>query len=110
MGIELVLRFIGGILAGAVMSEFGLGLVDTSETPLRATLLVFSLAAAAFAFGFTVTPYVTTVNVRQPEGQPTGQGGTGTPGLDITFAGSAPKLSGLTVQPASRSTLSRKQP
>ncbi|MGC4815259.1 SGNH/GDSL hydrolase family protein [Micromonospora sp. DT228] len=49
----------------------------------------------------TVTPYVLTVNVRQPEGQPTGQGGTGNPGLDLTFAGSAPRLSGLTVQPAS---------
>src|SRR3712207_8088080 len=33
--------------------------------------------------------YGLTVNVRQPEGQPTGQGGTGTPGLDLVFAGSA---------------------
>src|SRR5690349_3144966 len=48
----------------------------------------------------TVVQHVSTVNVRQPEGQPTGQGGTGTAGLDVTFAGSAPKLSGLTVQPA----------
>jgi lysophospholipase L1-like esterase len=49
----------------------------------------------------TVTRYSTTVNVRHPEGQPTGQGGTGTPGLDITFAGSAPKVTALTVTPAS---------
>ncbi|TDC82835.1 rhamnogalacturonan acetylesterase [Micromonospora sp. KC606] len=49
----------------------------------------------------TITQHVFTINVRQPEGQPTGQGGTGTPGLTITFAGSAPKLSGLTVQAAS---------
>lgn len=48
----------------------------------------------------TVTQHVFTINVRQPEGQPTGQGGTGTPGLTITFAGTAPKLSGLTVQAA----------
>ncbi|PSL57073.1 lysophospholipase L1-like esterase [Saccharothrix carnea] len=48
----------------------------------------------------TVTKQVFTINVRQPEGQPTGQGGTGTPGLTITFAGTAPRLSGLTVQPA----------
>jgi lysophospholipase L1-like esterase len=48
-----------------------------------------------------ITTYTVTINVRQPEGQPTGQGGTGTSGLQITFAGSAPKLSGLTVQPAS---------
>ncbi|TDB69404.1 rhamnogalacturonan acetylesterase, partial [Micromonospora sp. KC721] len=49
----------------------------------------------------TINRYVFTINVRQPEGQPTGQGGNGNPGLDITFAGSAPKLSGLTVQSAS---------
>jgi lysophospholipase L1-like esterase len=48
----------------------------------------------------TITQHVFTINVRQPEGQPTGQGGTGTPGLTITFAGTAPKLSGLTVQAA----------
>ncbi|PZG01811.1 rhamnogalacturonan acetylesterase [Micromonospora deserti] len=58
------------------------------------------LPAVTTAAG-TISKYVFTINVRQPEGQPTGQGGTGTPGLDITFAGSAPKLSGLTVEPAS---------
>ncbi|GLI01470.1 GDSL-type esterase/lipase family protein [Phytohabitans aurantiacus] len=58
------------------------------------------LPAISTASG-TVTPYTFTINVRQPEGQPTGQGGTGNAGLDITFAGSAPRLSGLTVQPAS---------
>ncbi|NUT18804.1 MAG: carbohydrate-binding protein [Hamadaea sp.] len=58
------------------------------------------LSAVTTAAG-TITQYVFTVNVRQPEGQPTGQGGTGTPGLDVTFAGSSPRLSGLTVQPAS---------
>ncbi|KJK47034.1 rhamnogalacturonan acetylesterase, partial [Lentzea aerocolonigenes] len=41
-----------------------------------------------------------TVNVRNPEGQPTGQGGTGTPGLQITFSGSAPAINSLTVTPA----------
>ncbi|NGY64370.1 rhamnogalacturonan acetylesterase [Lentzea sp. NEAU-D13] len=41
-----------------------------------------------------------TVNVRNPEGQPTGQGGTGTPGLQITFAGNAPAIGTLTVTPA----------
>ena len=48
----------------------------------------------------TITRHTFTINVRQPEGQPTGQGGTGTPGLDITFAGTAPKLSGLAVEAA----------
>ena len=41
-----------------------------------------------------------TVNVRTPEGQPTGQGGTGTAGLQITFAGTAPAIGTLTVTPA----------
>ena len=41
-----------------------------------------------------------TVNVRNPEGQPTGQGGNGTPGLQITFSGSAPAVNSLTVTPA----------
>jgi lysophospholipase L1-like esterase len=58
------------------------------------------LPAVATTAG-TINRYVFTINVRQPEGQPTGQGGTGTPGLDVTFTGSAPKLSGLTVEPAS---------
>jgi lysophospholipase L1-like esterase len=58
------------------------------------------LPAVSTAAG-TITRHVFTVNVRQPEGQPTGQGGTGNPGLNVTFAGSAPRLSGLTVQPAS---------
>src|SRR6185312_1375163 len=41
-----------------------------------------------------------TVNVRNPEGQPTGQGGTGTAGLDLTFGGSAPAIGSLTVTAA----------
>ncbi|KJK33024.1 rhamnogalacturonan acetylesterase [Lentzea aerocolonigenes] len=41
------------------------------------------------------------VNVRSPEGQPTGQGGNGTPGLQITFSGTAPAIGALTVTPAS---------
>ncbi|MDX3189662.1 rhamnogalacturonan acetylesterase [Streptomyces sp. MN03-5084-2B] len=47
-----------------------------------------------------VVPTTVTVNVRTPEGQPTGQGGTGTPGLDITFGGSAPAIGSLTVTAA----------
>ncbi|GIF42879.1 GDSL-type esterase/lipase family protein [Actinoplanes xinjiangensis] len=58
------------------------------------------LAPVATAAG-TISRHVFTINVRQPEGQPTGQGGSGTSGLDVSFAGSMPKLSGLTVAPAS---------
>ncbi|NUT46137.1 MAG: rhamnogalacturonan acetylesterase [Saccharothrix sp.] len=42
---------------------------------------------------------VLTVNVRQPEGQPTGQGGTGTPGLTLVFDGRAPAVEAVTVRP-----------
>ncbi len=60
MGVDLVLRFIGGILAGVSMTQLSLGLLDSVEPP-RANLLAFSMAAAAFAVGFAMTPYVTTV-------------------------------------------------
>lgn len=53
------------------------------------------------AAGSTAT-YSFTVNVRQPEGQPTGQGGTGNPGLDIRFRGSSPQVSAVSVKPASQ--------
>ncbi|MFE9750331.1 rhamnogalacturonan acetylesterase [Saccharothrix saharensis] len=42
---------------------------------------------------------VVTVNVRQPEGQPTGQGGTGTPGLTLVFDGRSPAVEAITVRP-----------
>lgn len=58
------------------------------------------LAAVPTGTGQVVRTTVT-VNVRNPEGQPTGQGGTGTPGLDITFGGTAPAIGSLTVTPAS---------
>jgi lysophospholipase L1-like esterase len=57
------------------------------------------LTAVSTATG-RIVPTTVTVNVRSPEGQPTGQGGTGTPGLDITFAGSSPAISSLTVTKA----------
>jgi lysophospholipase L1-like esterase len=41
-----------------------------------------------------------TVSVRSPEGQPTGQGGFGTPGLTLTFDGAAPRVAGLRVTTA----------
>ncbi|MCE6998296.1 RICIN domain-containing protein [Saccharothrix sp. S26] len=41
---------------------------------------------------------VVTVNVRVPEGQPTGQGGTGTPGLTLVFDGRSPAVSAITVK------------
>lgn len=41
-----------------------------------------------------------TVNVRNPEAQQNGFSGPGTPGLTLTFAGSAPKVSGIGLAPA----------
>jgi len=58
------------------------------------------LSAVSTAAGQVIRTAVT-VNVRVPEGQPTGQGGTGTSGLSMTFGGSAPQVRSLTVAPAS---------
>ena len=49
----------------------------------------------------SVKQYSFTINVRQPEGEPTGEGGTGTPGLDIRFTGAKPQVSAVSVKPAS---------
>lgn len=67
----------------------------TTTVEARRQVLPAVVTAAGAATEATVT-----VNVRQPEGQPTGQGGTGTPGLDITFGGPAPRVRGLTVTAA----------
>ncbi|WP_112237964.1 rhamnogalacturonan acetylesterase [Kribbella monticola] len=45
-----------------------------------------------------------TVNVRSPEGQQNGFGGPGTPGLTLTFSGSAPKVSGIGLASAASAT------
>ncbi|MFI8237828.1 rhamnogalacturonan acetylesterase [Streptomyces sp. NPDC085866] len=55
------------------------------------------LPETAVAAGERVTRSFT-VNVRIPEGEPTGPHGT--PGLDLTLGGSAPALSGIRVTPA----------
>jgi lysophospholipase L1-like esterase len=57
------------------------------------------LNAVSTSAGQVVTTTVT-VNVRNPEGEPTGEGGVGTPGLSIDFGGSAPAISSLTVTKA----------
>ncbi|MEU1401062.1 rhamnogalacturonan acetylesterase [Streptomyces sp. NPDC005728] len=55
------------------------------------------LPETAVAAGERVTRSFT-VNVRTPEGEPTGPDGT--PGLDLTLGGSAPALAGIRVTPA----------
>jgi uncharacterized protein YacL len=65
VSIDLVLRFIGGILAGVTAgvttSQVVPALLDPAEPQVRILLLTFSIAAAAFAVGFTITPYITIV-------------------------------------------------
>jgi lysophospholipase L1-like esterase len=65
------------------------GVTSVQAEARRVILGSISTAAGAFS------SQTFTVNVRQPEGQPTGQGGTGTPGLDLYFTGSAPRLNGI---------------
>ncbi|WP_165977958.1 discoidin domain-containing protein [Nonomuraea diastatica] len=71
------------------------GVTSVQAEARRTVLPAVSTAAGSYA------RYSFTLNVRQPEGQPTGQGGTGTPGLDLVFSGSAPKLNGIGLAPAS---------
>ncbi|MCQ9179338.1 rhamnogalacturonan acetylesterase [Streptomyces sp. IBSBF 2953] len=78
-----------------------IGGVTAAETDMWAEARRLMLPATKTAAGATAT-YSFTVNVRQPEGQPTGQGGTGNPGLDIRFAGSGPQVSAVSVKPAAQ--------
>ncbi|MEU3339606.1 rhamnogalacturonan acetylesterase [Streptomyces sp. NPDC006668] len=79
------------LLGGEAASSTGI----SGET--RRSLLPETPAAAGerVARGFTV-------NVRTPEGEPTGPDGT--PGLDLALRGSAPALAGIRVTPAARHT------
>ena len=71
------------------------------QTEMWAEARRLMLPATRTAAGAVAT-YSFTINVRQPEGQPTGQGGTGNPGLDLRFAGSSPQVSAVSVKPAAR--------
>jgi len=58
---ELVLRFIGGIVAGIGAAEFAAVLFAVPEPAVPTELLTGSFALLGFAVGFAITPYVTTV-------------------------------------------------
>ncbi|MEV4049869.1 rhamnogalacturonan acetylesterase [Amycolatopsis sp. NPDC049688] len=77
----------------------GLGGPKAADTSISVEARREVLNAVRTTAGQVVSTTVT-VNVREPEGQPTGQGGTGTPGLDLTFGGTAPAIGSLTVTPA----------
>ncbi|MEU1008621.1 rhamnogalacturonan acetylesterase [Streptomyces sp. NPDC005890] len=75
------------------------GGASAGQTEMWAEARRLMLPATRTAAGAVAT-YAFTIDVRQPEGQPTGQGGTGNPGLDLRFTGSAPQVSAVSVKPA----------
>ncbi|MFG2577221.1 rhamnogalacturonan acetylesterase [Streptomyces sp. NPDC048481] len=78
-----------------------LGGATAGQTEMWVEARRLMLPATRTAAG-AVAAYSFTVDVRLPEGQPTGQGGTGNPGLDIRFTGSAPRVTAVSVKPATR--------
>ncbi|MEU5154080.1 RICIN domain-containing protein [Glycomyces sp. NPDC021274] len=74
-----------------------LGGAQAGSTMVTAEARRTMLGTTATAAGQQVTKTFT-VNVRSPEGQPTGT--TGSPGLDLYFSGSAPRLTSVAVTPA----------
>ncbi|MFD5746907.1 rhamnogalacturonan acetylesterase [Streptomyces sp. NPDC127033] len=76
-----------------------LGGATAGSTGVSAETRRTMLAETATAAGRTVRRGFT-VNVREPEGEPTGPAGS--PGLDLRFDGAAPLLAGLRVTPAPR--------
>ncbi|WP_217546915.1 rhamnogalacturonan acetylesterase [Streptomyces sp. GbtcB6] len=78
-----------------------LGGAAASSTSISGETRRSLLPETAAAAGRRVTRGFT-VNVRTPEGEPTGPDGT--PGLDLAIGGSAPALADIRVTPASRHT------
>ncbi|TDC20542.1 rhamnogalacturonan acetylesterase [Streptomyces sp. 8K308] len=79
-----------------------LGGAQAGSTVVTAEARRVMLAATATGAGEQVRESFT-VNVRDPEGQPTRPGGS--PGLDLYFGGQVPRLSDLTVTPSDHAQL-----
>ncbi|MGO4759291.1 carbohydrate esterase, partial [Streptomyces sp. 2MCAF27] len=79
-----------------------LGGADAGSTAVTAESRRTLLAATPTAAGQRVERSFT-VDVREPEGEPTGP--SGSPGLDLSFGGDAPRLADLKVTPARRAQL-----
>lgn len=60
MNIEIVLRFIGGILAGVSAFQVISNLIDLSRGPSVDLWLVYTICSAAFGIAYLLTPYVST--------------------------------------------------
>ncbi|MCQ4210757.1 rhamnogalacturonan acetylesterase [Streptomyces longispororuber] len=84
----------GNYTVSALLGGRAAGSTSVFAETRRAMLPETSTAAGR------VTPRSFTVNVRDPEGEPTGP--TGSPGLDLRFEGSASQVAGLKVTPARR--------
>lgn len=79
-----------------------LGGADAGSTAVTAESRRTLLTATPTAAGQRVERSFT-VDVREPEGEPTGP--SGSPGLDLSFGGDAPRLADLKVTPARRAQL-----
>jgi lysophospholipase L1-like esterase len=90
-----------GVSPGNYDVTVSIGGASAGRTEMWVEARRLLLPATSTAAGAVAT-YSFTVNVRQPEGQPTGQGGTGNPGLDIRFTGSSPQVSAVSVKPAAQ--------
>ncbi|MEU1105975.1 rhamnogalacturonan acetylesterase [Streptomyces tibetensis] len=90
-----------GVAPGNYDVTVSIGGASAGQTEMWAEARRLMLPATRTTAGAVAT-YSFTVNVRQPEGQPTGQGGTGNPGLDLRFTGSGPQVSAVSVKPASQ--------
>ena len=76
---------------------------ESASTAVRAEARRMMLAEVATGPGEFVRRAFS-VNVREPEGEPTKEG-VGSPGLTLTFTGSAPRVQGVQVRPARRNTV-----
>ncbi|MER5833123.1 rhamnogalacturonan acetylesterase [Streptomyces sp. NPDC002130] len=90
-----------GVAPGTYDVTVSIGGVLAGQTEMWAEARRLMLPGTRTEAGAVAT-YSFTVNVRQPEGQPTGQGGTGNPGLDLRFTGAAPQVSAVSVKPATQ--------
>lgn len=86
---------------GTYQVTVGLGGPAAGSTAIAAEARRTVLAETPSAAGQTVRRGFT-VDVRTPEGEPTGP--VGSEGLDLTFAGAAPQLASIRVTPAPRAT------
>lgn len=90
-----------GVSPGNYDVTVSIGGASAGQTEIWVEARRLMLPATRTAAGAVAT-YSFTINVRQPEGQPTGQGGTGNPGLDIRFTGATPQVSAVSVKPATQ--------